>query len=93
MKVTDVKVREGDRIKIGDVETSNVREGMNGALEVRAVWDGEPDEYAVLTSHVADGEDVEVPDGGDVLSIESGRGLANARVWIAVPTDAYGGGE
>jgi formylmethanofuran dehydrogenase subunit D len=92
MNVTERTLNEGDTVELGQVEASYIDETQTGSLAIQAVWSGEPEDYAVLTVHVGDGEAVDVPEGGEILAVTPGKSLANPRCWLLVPTSAYGGG-
>jgi len=93
MRVTDTRVSNGDVVSLGEVHDAHTEMPQGGGLRVIVAHSGESTEYVVLRLDASDGTDVNVPQHATVLSVESGRGLIDASVWVLVPRDAYGGGS
>lgn len=91
--VTDRRLGAGDTVELGAVQDSETNVGRGGDLHLIAAWKGETTEYVVLRFHAADGETIDAPEVSQVLTVESGSGMASPSIWMLVPRDAYGGAE
>lgn len=93
MRTTDRTLSKGDTLELGDVVESTVEQTRGGGLRFTAVHEGEPTEYVILTARFTDGEEIAVPDDGQVLAVTDGTGMSNPTAWLLVPRDAYGGSD
>jgi hypothetical protein len=99
MKKTIVKtLSKGDTVKLSrgnSVVESNVQQKGSGKLKLIAVYEAEADcgEHVILTSRFEDSDEIDVPEGAEILAVSDGNGMSNPVCWMAVPTDSYGGDD
>lgn len=91
VEIRDTVVENGHVVELSEVLAAETSLTRGGSLRIIAACTGEPPSYVVLRSHAADGEEVDVPEDAQVLSVEDGTGMSAPSVWLLVPRDAYGG--
>lgn len=89
MRITKEHVSNGAVLELGDVRDVDTEQARGGGLRVVIAHSGETEKYALVRFDAAGGTDVDVPEGSHVLSVESGRGMIDASLWVLIPFSEY----
>lgn|GEM_PF-5294067 len=89
----DKRLSKGDTLEVPDSEAVAENTAIqNGGVRYLAVYADAPStEQVVLTARFRHGDTIEVPDGGRILAVSEGSGMANPVAYLLVPRTAYGG--
>ncbi|WP_277539975.1 hypothetical protein [Haloarcula laminariae] len=93
IEITDRRLQQGDRVTLGsEIHDTSTTVPSGGGLKLLCAHGGEREqEYVVLRTTVSDGDTVDIPENGKLLTLTEGTGRITGMAWHLIPASAYGG--